>query len=77
MKLKSILYRSLFEFIGFYTFLYRSSNFLMCSCIVCVLQDSQVDQYFADGTFPVFMYLSILHTARHGSTELAGVFLGS
>ena len=59
----------------------------MCSCIVCVLQDSQVDQYFADGTFPVknkkiiylSIYLSILHIARHGSTELAGpgVFLGS
>ena len=61
MRLKSVLY----------VLTVHCLNLLQC--IVCVLQDSQVDQHFADGTFPA----KKKHIARHGLTELAGVFLGS
>ena len=48
-------YRHSLEFwvIHFYYLYVDLAIVCLCICIVCVLQDSQVDQHFADGTFPV------------------------
>ena len=42
-----------FWIIHFYYLYVDLAIVFLCTCIVCVLQDSQVGQYFADGTFPV------------------------
>jgi len=50
-----IYYRHSLEFwiIHFYYLYVDLAIVFLCTCIVCVLQDSQVDQHFADGTFSV------------------------
>jgi len=50
-----IYYRHSLEFwiIHFYYLYVDLAIVCLCTCILCVLQDSQVDQHFADGTFPV------------------------
>ena len=50
-----IYYRHSLEYwiIHFYYLCVDLAIVCLCTCIVRVLQDSQVDQHFADGTFPV------------------------
>jgi len=47
------------------------ASYCICrpTCIVCVLQDSQVDQHFADGTFPA-LTISRNGTDRNGPEHL-------